>query len=475
MPGILFSQLKATALVCAVASVQLLTVRPGQAAENTPAPLPISFKDHVKPIFRQHCLKCHGEDEQEAGVNLQVYSTLMQGGSSGRIVIPGRASQSVLFRAITHPDADARMPPNSPQLSDRKVAVIRKWIDQGLRESATSKSLATSRNLAFRPSAGAGNRPDVPAMPQLLTKVTASAIQRPLPVLAMDASRHAPVLAVAGHEQIRLIHTQTEKELGRLAFPEGIPHVIRFSRDGSVLMVAGGRPVEIGLVVLYDVRTGQRLAGIGDETDAVLAADLSPDQTLAAIGGSGRVVKVFSTVDGRLRYRLTKHTDWITSVAFSPDGTKLVTGDRAGGIHLWDTKSGGILLNFAEHKSSIRSIAWRDDGKLLASAGDDGRLIWWDVADGFPAISRNNAHPPQRKPESYGKVPNGVLSCRFGLDGTLVTTGRDRTVRIWDTSGSQIRSFAVPSGIPICSVFTHDDQSVVSGDSGGHVRFWKTK
>ena len=470
MSSVLFDRQKSTVLVCAVALMQLAAVRPGQATEKTPKSAAVTFRDHVKPILRKYCLKCHGEDEQEAGINLQVYSALMQGGSSGRIVIPGRASRSVLFRAIT-----SRMPPNSPPLSDATVAVIRKWIEQGLRESATSQSLVTSRDLAFRPSAGAGNKPDEPVMPQDLSQVAASAVTRPLPVLAMDASRWAPVLAVAGHEQIRLIHTQTEKELGRLAFPEGIPHVIRFSRDGSVLMVAGGRPVEIGLVVLFDVRTGQRLARIGDETDAVLAADLSPDQTLVAIGGSGRVVKVFSTVDGRLRYRLTKHTDWITSLAFSPDGTTLVTGDRAGGIHLWDTKSGGILLNFAEHKSSIRSIAWRDDGKLLASAGEDGRVVWWDVADGFPAISRNNAHPPQRKPESYGKVPNGVLSCRFGHDGTLVTTGRDRTVRIWDPAGSQRKSFAVPSGIPICSVFTYDGQSVVSGGSGGHVRFWKTK
>jgi hypothetical protein len=40
-------------------------------------------------------------------------------------------------------------------------------------------------------------------------------------------------------------------------------------------MVAGGRPVESGRVVLFDVRSGQRLAEIGDEVDAVLAADLS--------------------------------------------------------------------------------------------------------------------------------------------------------------------------------------------------------
>ncbi len=26
-------------------------------------PASVNFEDHVKPIFREHCLKCHGEDE----------------------------------------------------------------------------------------------------------------------------------------------------------------------------------------------------------------------------------------------------------------------------------------------------------------------------------------------------------------------------------------------------------------------------
>ena len=455
--------------------LHVLAERPGQAQDEDPGSRLVTFKDHIKPILRQHCLKCHGDDEQEAGINLQDYSALMQGGSSGRIVIPGRASQSILLRAISNPNADARMPPNSPPLSDEKVATIRKWIEQGLRESATSRSLATSRDLAFEPSASAGHKPDAPVMPELVPEFKNSPVYRPLPILALDSSRWSPLAAVAGQEHVRLIHTETQAELARIAFPEGIPNVVRFSRDGSVLMVAGGRPVELGLVVLFDVRTGKRLAEIGDETDAVLAADLSPDQTLVALGGSGRVAKVFSTTNGKQQFKLTKHTDWITSIAFSADGSKLATGDRAGGIHLWDTKSGGILLNFAEHKSAVRALDWRSDGKLLASAGEDGKVVWWDVTDGFPAINKANAHPPEREPGSYGKISNGVLSCRFSLDGHLVTTGRDRTVRVWDASGSQTNAFTLPTAIPVCSGFTHDGRLVISGDSDGHVRFWKTK
>lgn len=433
-----------------------------------------NFDEHIKPILKQYCLKCHGDDKQESDLNLQGYGSVLRGGSGGKVVEAGRSSQSVLFQAITNADDDARMPPNSPQLAKAKIELIRKWIDGGLRESADSESMVKTRDLTFKPNAGdAGKPPEHAAMPKSLPDVDATKLSRRFPILAMDVSPWAPLLAVANQDQVRLIHTETEEELGRLAFPEGEPHVIRFSRDGAVLMVAGGRPVQSGRVVLFDVASGKRLAEIGDEIDTVLAADLSPDQRLVALGGSGRVVKVYSTTDGSLQCKLTKHTDWITSVAFSPDGQKLATADRVGGIHLWDPSSGGILLNLAEHKAAIRALDWRGDSRILASAGEDGRVVWWDVIDGFPAINKTNAHPPQRAPGTYGTIPAGVLAARFDSDGNLATSGRDRVVRIWDTKGNEQKRFNLESGIPISNVITDSGKTVVSGDSVGKVTIWK--
>lgn len=458
------------------AILTLLVVTVASPSFEVSADEVVSYNDDIKPILRQHCLKCHGDDKQEADINLQAYASLLRGGSGGKILQAGRSSQSLLFQAITNPDADARMPPNSPPLSKEKIELIRRWIDSGLRETATGKSLIMSRNLTFSPSAMVGGKPDgPPAMPDGLETIDVPKVVRPLPVLAMDCSRWAPLLVVAAQEHVRLIHTESQEELGRLAFPEGEPHVIRFSRDGRVLMVAGGRPVESGRVVLFDVRSGKRLAEIGDELDAVLAADLSPDQRLIALGGSGRVVKVYSTTAGTLQYRLTKHTDWITAVAFSPDGTKLASSDRAGGIHLWDAKSGGIILNLAEHNDAVRALDWRDDSRLLASAGEDGKVIWWDVTDGFPAIVKANAHPPRRPAGTYGVIPNGVLAVRFDASGLLSTTGRDQVVQVWSPSGESLKKFRFEAGIPISTAFIPGGNSVVSGDSSGAVRFWKLK
>ena len=453
-------------LVCV--TTQADDAKPDLAAPN--------FIDHIKPILRQHCLKCHGEDMQEADLNMQAYAALLRGGSGGKIVEAGRSSQSLMFQVISTDDADARMPPNSPPLSAEKIALIQKWIDTGLKEAANSTSMVERRDLTFAPSANAGSKPDgPPAMPEQLAVVQLPEVHRPLPVLSMHTSPWAPLLAASGQGHVQLLNTETRKPIGNIAFPEGEPHVIRFSRNGAVLMVAGGRPVQSGRVVLFDVQSGKRMAELGDEIDSVLAADLSPDQNLVALGGTGRIVKVYSTTDGNLRYRIDKHTDWITAIAFSPDGTKLATADRAGGIHLWDAQGGGILLNLPEHKSAVRGLDWRADSRLLASVGDDGSIIWWDTTDGFPAINKSNAHPPRRPPGTYGTIPNGVLSCCFDQAGNLVTTGRDGYVRLWGPDGSPKQSWNVEGGMPISSAVPYSGGVVISGDTAGEIKFWDVK
>jgi hypothetical protein len=435
---------------------------------------PVNYDDHIKPIFRQYCLKCHGEDTQKADINLATFTTLLKGGSAGKIAVAGRASASLLFEAITHEDPDVRMPPKSPPLPAEKIELIRVWIQEGLRESAASKSLAMVRDLGFKPSATAMSKVDgPPPMPEKLPQIEVPATQRPLPILAMAASPAAPLLAVSGQEHIQLIDLSTQMPVGALPFPEGEPHVLRFSRDGRVLMAAGGRPVQSGKVVLYDIRNGQRLAAIGDEIDAVLAADLSPDQRLVALGGSGKSVKVYNTEDGTLKYKIAKHTDWITAIAFSPDGKQLATADRAGGMHLWEPQGGAILLTLAEHKSAIRTLSWRSDSRTLVSGGEDGLLIWWDASDGWPAISKNGPHTPVRPQGTYGKLHSGVLAATFGPTGQLLSTGRDRVVRLWDATGNQLSTFPLPASLPTQTAISDDGLTLVVGDSSGKVHYFK--
>jgi WD40 repeat protein len=223
--------------------------------------------------------------------------------------------------------------------------------------------------------------------------------------------------------------------------------------------------VQSGKAVLYDVRTGKRLATAGDERDIVLAADLSPDGQRIALGGPGKVVRVFSVPEGKLLYELKKHTDWITALEFSPDGGHLATGDRAGGIFLWESATGTAAGNLAEHKDAITALSWRGDSQVLASSSEDGQIIVWNVADGFPLASIAKAHAPK-------SGPNGVLDVQFSADGHLFSVGRDNTFRTWTADGKRVGAGA-PDECPLTKVAASADGKLgFAGDYQGRVLVW---
>ena len=56
--------------------------------------------------------------------------------------------------------------------------------------------------------------------------------------------------------------------------------MLKFSRNGGLLLAGGGRGGQSGKVVVWDVKTGKRIFEVGNEPDAVLAADISADQQL---------------------------------------------------------------------------------------------------------------------------------------------------------------------------------------------------
>jgi WD40 repeat protein len=322
------------------------------------------------------------------------------------------------------------------------------------------------------------NRPQgAPAMPAsgLPALAAAKPAVHPHPITALAASPWAPVAAVAGHERITLYNTTTRAVIGELAFPEGIPFVLRFSRDGSKLIAGGGRPVQSGKVVIFDVATGARLGVFGNETDEILAADLSPDGRLIALGGPGKVVKCFNVPDGSLVYTITKHTDWITAIEFSPDGSKLATGDRSAGLHLWEASTGRIFVSLAEHKDAITSLSWRADGALLASASEDGTLVIWNALDGFPVATVAKAHEAKPAAGTYGKPAGGILSVAFSPDGTLATVGRDQLVKQWTADGKPKSASPVREALPVRVAVTFDGKLVLAGDERGGLTIWDGK
>ncbi|WP_164103940.1 PSD1 and planctomycete cytochrome C domain-containing protein [Candidatus Laterigemmans baculatus] len=103
------------------------------AAERGPAGNgDVIFSRDIQPLISKHCLLCHGPDEAEGGVRLDVAELAAAAADSGaRAIVPGDAEQSELLRRVTSSDLSERMPPDGEPLSDEQVSLLRQWIEQG--------------------------------------------------------------------------------------------------------------------------------------------------------------------------------------------------------------------------------------------------------------------------------------------------------------------------------------------------------
>ena len=89
------------------------------------------FERHVRPILANHCYNCHSADTKAAGgLRLDDGAGILRGGGRGPAVVPGKAEESLLLRAISWTDAKLKMPPDS-QMSAAEQGVLRSWVESG--------------------------------------------------------------------------------------------------------------------------------------------------------------------------------------------------------------------------------------------------------------------------------------------------------------------------------------------------------
>ena len=436
----------------AISAVVLLLTSGARGADK------VTYDDQLMPLLRNECVSCHNPDKKKAGLDVSSYQALLAGGDGGPVVNVGDPENSPLFQVVAH-TKDPYMPKGKGKLADKDIAIFKQWIAGGALENVSGKpALAKNKpKLNLSIVADVHKPRGAAVMPRDLLLEPVVRTQRPGALLCLASSPWAPLVAIGGQHQVLLYDTETLELVGVLPFPEGQPYVAKFSRNGSMLLVGGGIAAKTGHVVLFDVASGRRITQIGDEFDAVLAADISPDQSMVALGGPGKTLKIYSTADGQLIKAIKKHTDWVTAIAYSPDGVLFASGDRQGGLWVWEAKSGNEFYGLTGHKAAITDVCYRDDSNVLASASEDGTVKAWDMQSG-KEIKSWNAHG------------GGVLSVNFAHDGRIVTCGRDKLVRAWKPDGGGLFTTPPFNDLALHAVFDGDAKRIVAGDWTGVIR-----
>ena len=110
---------------------------------------PVSFHNHILPLFEQKCMECHGAPfvknsrtiKPRAGLRLDTYEWVLKGNLDGHIVTPGDHTDSTLHRVITLAEDDPEiMPPKGGPLSEDEITMIKRWILEGASEQPAAEA-----------------------------------------------------------------------------------------------------------------------------------------------------------------------------------------------------------------------------------------------------------------------------------------------------------------------------------------------
>lgn len=92
----------------------------------------VDFVKDIKPVLEQSCIRCHSGPKAKGALNLETNEGLLNGGDDGKVVVPGKAAESKLFKAIVASKTDEnRMPPEGERLAKSVTDKFQAWIDEG--------------------------------------------------------------------------------------------------------------------------------------------------------------------------------------------------------------------------------------------------------------------------------------------------------------------------------------------------------
>jgi len=88
----------------------------------------LALANRAQALLKAKCVRCHGDQRQESGLDLRSRETILKGGESGAGLIPGKPDESLMFKRVRA----GEMPPrNVSRLSPDEIATLQQWIAAG--------------------------------------------------------------------------------------------------------------------------------------------------------------------------------------------------------------------------------------------------------------------------------------------------------------------------------------------------------
>jgi uncharacterized membrane protein len=93
----------------------------------------VDFAKDIAPVIKDMCFKCHGGEKVKGKFKLNTKKDAMDGGESGKAILPGKPTLSKFYTSLIDKDEDVLMPPPKEKVrpSKEQIEKVRLWIEQG--------------------------------------------------------------------------------------------------------------------------------------------------------------------------------------------------------------------------------------------------------------------------------------------------------------------------------------------------------
>ena len=88
----------------------------------------MTFHGDVAPIFKRSCLGCHSGRKPKGKYSMESLGKLLAGSGRGRTIVPGKPTESLLFRMISGKQKPLMPPRKAEPLSEKDIRMIEAWI-----------------------------------------------------------------------------------------------------------------------------------------------------------------------------------------------------------------------------------------------------------------------------------------------------------------------------------------------------------
>jgi hypothetical protein len=198
-----------------------------------------------------------------------------------------------------------------------------------------------------------------------------------------------------------------------------------------------------------------QLAGHRGPVVAVASAD---EGRWIVSAGADATVRLWSGASGALVRTIELSEGAVT--AFAVDERRALVGHKGGTIVLWDLEAGERLATVQHGIEAITSLAFLGEG-FVAARHDGSVALFSAAAPATPAALIESGDG------------GGRLIAAARTRSLFVSSGADRTVRVWRTPGPRLaRTYRSPAEAVTAIDISPDASHVASGGSDGSVRIW---